>query len=320
MHVPYDIRIAPQLKRLGLYQVSQLTQIKSDPGLLSSLIERWRPETHTFHMPVGEMTVTLQDVSCLWGLPITGDPVTGVEYTDCNQLMSELLGLDNLNKRRKHKSGEHRPSSSAISLPTLRDRFQGLAEDATPAQVDQYCRAFVLDMFGCVMFPLAAGDTVLASLLTFLRDLDRPPKMNWGAAVLACLYRGLCLACQVGHRMLIGPTALLIHWSYTRFPIGRPRPRVVGWSPTWREPDEDSCPSYAAKWCSKHTFFNSPHGATPGVALWRSQWEQLTPQMVDWRPYMEEHDGRSFIHLLPSRCYEERRFWHARVPMIYFQV
>ena len=79
MHIAYDIRIAPHLKRLGLYQISQLTQIKSDPGLLSGLVERWRPETHTFHMPVGEMTVTLQDVSCLWGLPITGDPVTGVE-------------------------------------------------------------------------------------------------------------------------------------------------------------------------------------------------------------------------------------------------
>ena len=104
-------------------------------------------------------------------------------------------------------------------------------------------------MFGCVMFPDASGDTVSASLLTFLRDLDRPPKMNWGAAVLACLYRGLCLACQVGHRMLIGPTALLIHWSYTRFPIGRPKPRVVGWSPEWGEPDEDSCPALLEVFC-----------------------------------------------------------------------
>ena len=66
------------LKSLGLYQVSQMKDMKIDPGLLSGLLERWRPETHTFHLPVGEMTVTLEDVSCLWALPIRGQLVTGI--------------------------------------------------------------------------------------------------------------------------------------------------------------------------------------------------------------------------------------------------
>lgn len=46
-----------------------------DQSLLSALVDRWRPETHTFHMPFGEMTVTLQDVSMLTGLPIHGRPI-----------------------------------------------------------------------------------------------------------------------------------------------------------------------------------------------------------------------------------------------------
>jgi hypothetical protein len=34
-------------------------------------------QTLTFHLPVGETTVTLQDVSCLWGMPIHGEPIIG---------------------------------------------------------------------------------------------------------------------------------------------------------------------------------------------------------------------------------------------------
>lgn len=46
-----------------------------DRNLVTALVDHWRPETHTFHMPIGEMTVTLQDVSMLTGLALSGDPV-----------------------------------------------------------------------------------------------------------------------------------------------------------------------------------------------------------------------------------------------------
>ena len=47
-----------------------------DRALLSALVDQWRPETHTFHLPVGEMVVTLQDVSMLLGLPQDGRAVS----------------------------------------------------------------------------------------------------------------------------------------------------------------------------------------------------------------------------------------------------
>jgi len=37
---------------------------------------RWRPETHSFHLPCGEMIVTLQDAQKFLGLSIRGRPVT----------------------------------------------------------------------------------------------------------------------------------------------------------------------------------------------------------------------------------------------------
>jgi hypothetical protein len=46
-----------------------------DRALLTSLVDRWRPETHTFQFRWGEMTPTLQDVSYLLGLPLAGHPI-----------------------------------------------------------------------------------------------------------------------------------------------------------------------------------------------------------------------------------------------------
>lgn len=43
--------------------------------MLTSLVDRWRPETHTFHFRWGEMAPTLQDVSFLLGLPLAGQAI-----------------------------------------------------------------------------------------------------------------------------------------------------------------------------------------------------------------------------------------------------
>ena len=45
--------------------------------LITSLLERWRTETHTFHFPYGETIVTLEDVAVILGLLIDRDMVTG---------------------------------------------------------------------------------------------------------------------------------------------------------------------------------------------------------------------------------------------------
>jgi hypothetical protein len=54
---------------------------------------RWRPETHSFHLPCGEMTVTLQDAVMFLGLGIRGRPVIGSAVSEgwCGRV-EEFLG------------------------------------------------------------------------------------------------------------------------------------------------------------------------------------------------------------------------------------
>jgi hypothetical protein len=45
-----------------------LTRFNYDALLIAAFMDRWRPETHTFHLLVGEMTLSLEDAAMLGGL------------------------------------------------------------------------------------------------------------------------------------------------------------------------------------------------------------------------------------------------------------
>ncbi|KAD3338466.1 hypothetical protein E3N88_33987 [Mikania micrantha] len=75
----------------GFEGIVQCGNRRLDRALISALVERWRPETHTFHLPIGETTITLQDVNILWGLPIEGDVVSGVESNLNNSQITALF-------------------------------------------------------------------------------------------------------------------------------------------------------------------------------------------------------------------------------------
>ncbi|RYR69653.1 hypothetical protein Ahy_A03g016208 [Arachis hypogaea] len=69
--------VAATLALTGFQHVLRVGKMRGHSTLLSALVERWRPETHTFHLLVGEVMVTLEDVSYILGLPINGEAVTG---------------------------------------------------------------------------------------------------------------------------------------------------------------------------------------------------------------------------------------------------
>ena len=60
---------------------------------LTALVGHWRPETHNFHLPYGELTVTLEDFAMITGLPIDGKALTGrVDSKNWRARVTALIG------------------------------------------------------------------------------------------------------------------------------------------------------------------------------------------------------------------------------------
>ncbi|KAH0746060.1 hypothetical protein KY285_007717 [Solanum tuberosum] len=56
-------RVEEILRRSGLYDVVCVGMMHYDCALVTTMVERWRPETHCFHLPFSEVTITLQDAA-----------------------------------------------------------------------------------------------------------------------------------------------------------------------------------------------------------------------------------------------------------------
>ncbi|KAH1072492.1 hypothetical protein J1N35_024820 [Gossypium stocksii] len=90
-----DQRVLPYLNvaGFGVAAYIQISDLRAD--LISTLVERWRPETHTFHLPCEKVTITLQDVAVQLGLSINGEAVTGLRklpdpWGTCERLLGRV--------------------------------------------------------------------------------------------------------------------------------------------------------------------------------------------------------------------------------------
>ena len=75
-----DPQIVAYIADTGLKGLLQVPNIDLDHALIMALMERWRLETHSFHLPHSEMTITLQDMEVIMGVLIDELPVVG--FTD----------------------------------------------------------------------------------------------------------------------------------------------------------------------------------------------------------------------------------------------
>jgi hypothetical protein len=76
----WDERYTPFIHRAGFLPLAHLITgglPMMDSIVLTTLVDQWRPETHTFHLPCVETTVALQDIAMILGLPIDGTSISG---------------------------------------------------------------------------------------------------------------------------------------------------------------------------------------------------------------------------------------------------
>ena len=124
---PIHPRVLEMIELLGLYGVYRYNWPSIDRSLITSLVERCRPKTHTFHFRTGATTITLQDVKVLYGLPVNGDPVLGHESIrtigDWQNICQRLLGFiprpQDFNRSRLKVTAPNAHMLEELQLPDL---------------------------------------------------------------------------------------------------------------------------------------------------------------------------------------------------------
>ncbi|RYR24451.1 hypothetical protein Ahy_B02g057953 [Arachis hypogaea] len=243
----------------GLYHRVRLneTWFRLDEPLVSAFVERWRPKTHTFHMPFGECTITLQDVAYQLGIPIDGHYVSGC-LTDFKRyieggcpvwawfekLLDVLLPVNCIDK--------------FVVI------FRELLDGADEAIVRRYARAYIMMLLGTQLFGDKSDTRIHIRWLLYVARLENMGGYSWESAALNVV-------------KLAGPLQLLqtwIFWRFSEFRLGGYD--MFGWP-------------LASRW-SGHNPTASEKG--PRIASWRLRIDLL--QFI-WMPY-SSHDVVQVVH------------------------
>ena len=180
-----DPHICSYVIQSGFYGLYRIGQVTLNWALITSMVERWHLETHTFRLLIGEMTVTLQDVAIILGLRIRGPPVTNTRDFDVSSLCQELLGMI-------PPPTELR--GSAVSTQWLYQHLLTPPVNADEGTLECSARGFILTLLESFLFAASKGLHVHLYFLPLLRDLMQTSTYSWGSSVLAHLYRELCRA------------------------------------------------------------------------------------------------------------------------------
>ncbi|XP_040251961.2 serine/threonine-protein phosphatase 7 long form homolog [Aegilops tauschii subsp. strangulata] len=310
----YDERYTPYVREAGLLPFIQLVRRSTPPNnaaALTALIDHWRPETHTFHLRTGEMTVTLQDIAMITGLPIDGNPLCmNTDSDGWRAQMHALIGMVPPKPREPEAEDKKKERVAAGATFTwISSNFSTCPEDANEDMVKTYARVYMY-VISRTMFADGTGKNAPWMWLKALTVFDS--KWSWGSATLAYLYRQLDEAC-CRHTGGIGGCLLTLSiWSWERLPVGRPK--TVKYE-DWDDKDDPlRLPTWAYNWDVLNETTDDP---LVMYKLYKSELDAITPEQVEWEPYGKgESFGNPIEFRLNPMCTRDRDLWHMRCPLI----
>ncbi|XP_027915963.1 protein MAIN-LIKE 1-like [Vigna unguiculata] len=199
-----DPRVRMLIDQVGFGHVLKVDNMKINHLMVTTLYERWRIETHTFHMPLGETTVTLEDVSLQLGVPIDGEPFTSCSSGNLLKLCQKLLG---------DIQPENMFTGNQIKSSWLNTRFQELPNNANLGTIGQYAHTHILILIDSMLMLGTLASLVHFMYLPLLRDLVHVSNFSWRSVVLTCLYRALDHGTKFQQDNIGGCILLLQCWA-----------------------------------------------------------------------------------------------------------
>ncbi|CAH9080824.1 unnamed protein product [Cuscuta epithymum] len=286
-----DPRVVQLLRTSGFQGAERVVQIKIDHGLITALVERWRPETHSFHLPFGEVGITLQDVQVLLGLPIDGLPLTGPtahSKTEWVQMCDDYLGFRPFEK----------DIISSNSIRNLAIQRFLLSPWSTDIEVIQHTKTLIWQLLSGLLFPSTSGRASLYFLELLHDNVENLTRWSWGSAVLAFLYHNLCEAAKADTSSIGGCLILLQLWAWERLLVVRPQ-RVLPLHAIFDLP-------YGARWACAHNWADSSRFT---LRIYRDQFDRLSESEFEWTPYP--------LTSLLAFCTHAFDLWATKAPLIY---
>lgn len=253
--------------------VNSRAVMQNDVSLITALVERWRPETNTFHFTFGEMTVTLEDVYMLTGLPVVGEAVTVLE--DMAMKNSWLYNWhDPTLSLEERERGWDR---GGVKLSFLREHYSVCPDKEDRELLEIYTRGYVFYLCGAILFPTKSNNVVHPRFIPLLGDSSKIYRYAWGAGALAYLYKNLWEASDKNCMSISGCMTILMLWARERLRPGQPLvapnnkytwPRALAWAidPVGR---------------GKSKYFNIHHN----IDAYRGMFDNFDSDWVRWTPY-----------------------------------
>ncbi|KAL0356185.1 UNVERIFIED_CONTAM: Serine/threonine-protein phosphatase 7 long form [Sesamum radiatum] len=167
------------LHQIGFYGVYRGGRLVYDCHLITALVERWRPETHTFHFRVGEATITLEDVQNIWALPIDGEPVTGLDIERSTEEW-QIYCREYL----EFSPDEEAFKGSRLHAHAIMNFIKTveITHDTPRPTVLQYTRCMAMLLLGGLMYPDSSENLVRLLYLSKLEEINAARNYSWGSA------------------------------------------------------------------------------------------------------------------------------------------